>query len=67
MLINNDTIATNNTWTLKIYVRITLRGARLNRKIFFLAKRGNIDVEGIRYRLEDTKGTKSVKDVGGNI
>jgi hypothetical protein len=41
MLINNDKIATNNTWTLKIYVRNTLRDARLNKKIFFLAKRGN--------------------------
>jgi hypothetical protein len=41
MLINNDKIATNNTWTLKICVRNTLRGARLNRKNFFLAKKGN--------------------------
>ncbi len=41
MLINYDKITTNNTWTLKIYVRNTLRGARLNRKISFWAKRGN--------------------------
>jgi hypothetical protein len=41
MLINNDKIATRNTWTLNIHVRNTLRGARLNRKIIFLAKRGN--------------------------